>query len=318
MIGSAVGIFASVFSESLLDDNDTPQAVPEARALQEKFRSMSMPAVVALRVIPEGAISNSPEKSGTSVGLDWGPRSGRPVRSISLNRSYPSDEGRKMPDSTAEPMDRRPIATRNLVASRVVAAWLIRWGVSANVISIAGLVSGIAAGGVLSATSAFDSWEQRIAWLLGALFIQLRLAANMLDGMVAIESGTASSVGEIFNEIPDRITDVVTLIGAGYAVGGNPVAGYLAGCVALFVSYIRAFGKGAGLPNEFCGPMAKPQRMFTVTVAAIYSGLAPESWQPEWPHFGGLMALALVLIIAGGILTAFRRLVRITAALRRT
>lgn len=220
-----------------------------------------------------------------------------------------------MPTLALESIDRRPIAARKLVASRVVAAWLARRGVSANAISIAGLVCGIAAGGVLAATAVLDSSGQRAAWLVGAMFIQLRLAANMLDGMVAIESRTASALGEVFNEIPDRITDVAILVGAGYAVGGNPIAGYWAGGIALFVSYIRAFGKAAGLPNQFAGPMAKPQRMFTVTVVALYAGLVPESWQPAWPGFGGLMALALALIVAGGILTSFRRLARITEAL---
>jgi phosphatidylglycerophosphate synthase len=57
--------------------------------------------------------------------------------------------------------------------------------------------------------------------------------------MVAIEAGTASPVGELYNEVPDRVSDTATLIGAGYAVGGHPTLGYVAACLALFtgVSY---------------------------------------------------------------------------------
>lgn len=219
-----------------------------------------------------------------------------------------------MPDP--ETLDRRPIATRNLRMSQAAAAWLARQGVSANAISVAGMVAGMAAGVVLAATAYATGWEQSAAWLLGALLIQLRLAANMFDGMVALQSGQSSPLGELYNEVPDRVSDAATLIGAGYTFGGNVELGYLAACVALFVAYVRAMGKSAGLPNEFCGPMAKQQRMFTVTVAAFYCGLTPLSWQPSWDRIGGPMALALALIIAGGIGTALRRLYRIAGALK--
>jgi phosphatidylglycerophosphate synthase len=160
--------------------------------------------------------------------------------------------------------------------------------------------------------------------LAGALLIQLRLLANMLDGMVAIEGGKASPVGELYNEVPDRVSDVATLIGAGYAAGGDPTLGYLAACVALFTAYVRAMGKAAGANQEFGGPMAKQQRMFIVTVIAVYCAVVPDNWHPVWtlspspgePGLGpGLMAAALVLIILGGIVTVIRRLFRIAATL---
>ena len=58
--------------------------------------------------------------------------------------------------------------------------------------------------------------------------IQLRLAANMFDGMVAIETGKASPTGAIYNEIPDRVSDAAMFLGAGYAAGGQPPLGYRA------------------------------------------------------------------------------------------
>jgi phosphatidylglycerophosphate synthase len=182
---------------------------------------------------------------------------------------------------------------------------------------------GIAAGIVLACTSWCTSLEQRLAWLAAAGLIQFRLLANMLDGMVAIECHLASPVGELYNEVPDRISDAAILIGAGYASGGDVTLGYLAACIALFTAYVRAMGKAAGAAQEFCGPMAKQQRMFLVTVIAVYYGLAPESWrftlhasesQREW----GLMALALALIVIGGLATAVRRLHRIANNLRKT
>ena len=61
-----------------------------------------------------------------------------------------------------------------------------------------------------------------------------------------------------------------TLIGLGYAALSSPELGYLAACAALFVAYVRATGKATGTEQEFCGPFAKPQRMFVVTVCALW------------------------------------------------
>lgn len=208
--------------------------------------------------------------------------------------------------------ERRPIAVREWRIFQALARALARRGVSPNSISVAGMVSGCVAGVLLAATAQSAEGEQRLAWLAGALCIQLRLLANMLDGMVAIEGGKASAVGELYNEVPDRVSDTATLIGAGYAAGGEAAFGYLAACMALFTAYVRAMGKAAGARHEFCGPMAKQQRMFVVTVAAIYAGLAPVAFQPSW----GLMSAALMVIVVGGLATALRRLRRIAATLR--
>ena len=145
----------------------------------------------------------------------------------------------------------------------------------------------------------------------------------MLDGMVAVESGAASPVGELFNEVPDRVSDAAMFIGAGYAQGSHPTLGYVAACLALFVAYLRAQGKVAGAHQEFCGPLAKPQRAFVMTTIALLCGVLPSAWQDRitsvavWNHSGGLMAWGLALVILGTTLTAIRRLRRIARALRK-
>jgi phosphatidylglycerophosphate synthase len=218
-----------------------------------------------------------------------------------------------------EPVDRRPIATRNHRWAQAVARWLADRNVSANAISISGLVAGVLGGVALAATGFIDGPSaQRALWICGAVMVQLRLLANMLDGMVALESGKASAVGELYNEVPDRISDAATLIGLGYAAGGNAALGYLAACLALFTAYVRAQGKAAGANAEFCGPMAKPQRMFVVTLAALAMALMPGAWSMHiLARTGlGLPAWALALIVMGCIITAIRRLARIARTLR--
>lgn len=43
------------------------------------------------------------------------------------------------------------------------------------------------------------------------------MLANMLDGMVAIESGRASPLGELYNDAPDRIAEAAVRALAGPA-----------------------------------------------------------------------------------------------------
>jgi phosphatidylglycerophosphate synthase len=158
-----------------------------------------------------------------------------------------------MNESSVKAIDRRPIATRNRKWAQSATAWLASRDVSPNAISIAGMCACITAGLALVLTFEFN----RFFWLVAALGAQLRLTANMLDGMVAVVSGRASKVGELYNEVPDRVSDAAVFIGAGFAWGGNVALGYIATILAIFTAYVRAAGKIAGAPNEFCGPMAK-------------------------------------------------------------
>src|SRR5213592_4026244 len=215
-----------------------------------------------------------------------------------------------MEDARNTAIDRRPIATRNRKWAQTATAWLAARNVSPNAISIVGMCACIVGGVALGLTSVCD---YRILWLVAAGGAQLRLTGNMLDGMVALASRRASKEGELYNEIPDRVSDAAVFIGAGYAWGGNVALGYIATILAIFTAYVRAAGKIAGAPNEFCGPMAKQHRMLVITVACLYSVVVPRSWQIF--HFDdfdvGVMSFALTLIIAGSVITVLRRFKRI-------
>ena len=204
--------------------------------------------------------------------------------------------------------DRRPLASRGWKISEKVARLLARRGATPNAISIVGMICGVLAGVMFAlTTSAARPW---FLWIFGAVFVQLRLLANLYDGMVAVLRAVASPVGELFNEVPDRVSDAATLIGFGYATGSDPVLGFVATVFAIFLAYLRAEGKVAGAHQEFCGPMAKQQRMATVTIAAIACAVIPAASDWQIPVF------ALWVIIAGCIMTIIRRLRRITTTLR--
>src|SRR5258707_10689081 len=138
--------------------------------------------------------------------------------------------------------DLGPLAVRQWAISQSMTRFLLRRNVPPNAISLIGLASGCVAGLAFGATASTATWAPAL-WLLGAILILIRLFANVLDGMVAVEGGQCSRVGELFNEIPDRISDSAVLIGLGYAAGGHVALGYIAALAAVFTAYVRAVGK---------------------------------------------------------------------------
>jgi phosphatidylglycerophosphate synthase len=176
----------------------------------------------------------------------------------------------------------------------------------------------LAAGAALAATPHLGVWPARACFIVAAALIQLRLLANLFDGMVAVQTGTASPLGELYNDVPDRVSDAATLIGLGYAVGGLPELGYAAAVLAILTAYIRAVGKAAGAPSDFRGPMAKQQRMFLATVTALAMAATPAAW---WRFWGprdtlGIAAIALAIIAVGAAITCLRRLRGVANTLR--
>jgi phosphatidylglycerophosphate synthase len=192
------------------------------------------------------------------------------------------------------------------LAGRLVAA-----GASPNAISALGMGAAIL-GGISFALIAQLPGSARPLWLAGAVLVQLRLLANVLDGMVAIGRGVASPLGELFNEVPDRVSDTAILLGFAFAAGGGWALGLAAALAAMSTAYIRAVGRGAGAGSAFCGPMAKQHRMAMLTALAVWCAVAPWAWGT-----GSVVpAIGLVVIAALSVVTAVRRLWRIARALR--
>lgn len=210
--------------------------------------------------------------------------------------------------------NRRPIKVRSTGAARVAAQVLADAGVSANAISTASLVfAGLAAVSLLLAPG-FGG----VFYLLTVLFCGLRLVANLLDGMVAVENGRASPTGPLFNELPDRISDVLILAAAGHAAGlvpgsgaiavwGAPL-GWLAAVLAVLTAYVRELGRALGAPADFSGPFAKQQRMWGVMLAAVVAFVLP-----RWA--GAVLFLALFVIAGGTAYTLYLRAMRLAGFL---
>jgi phosphatidylglycerophosphate synthase len=201
--------------------------------------------------------------------------------------------------------DRRPIATRDASWARAVAGRLAAWGVSPNGISGASVAFGALGG------CAFALAPERpvLGFLLAIVGMQGRLLCNLFDGMVAVEGGRASATGEIWNDLPDRLSDTAILLGAGFAAG-RPGLGALATIAALHVAYVRVLGRAIGARSHFLGPMAKQHRMALLTVAAALG--VPASFADRDDQ---VLALALLAVCAGAAVTMVRRLAAIRSDL---
>jgi len=216
--------------------------------------------------------------------------------------------------STAE-APRRPLKTRHRAWAQALARTLTGWGVAPNAISVFSLVCAVAAGFCLAWTVRAGGATRVMLLLAAAACIQLRLLCNMLDGMVAVEGGRRSVYGEIFNDMPDRFADVAILVGAGYAIGNfswGHELGWLAATLAVITAYIRLLGGSMGVTQYFLGPMAKPHRMALLTgasVISVFEGFL--GWR------GQTLAAALVVMVAGMLVTCARRTARIVADLKR-
>lgn len=205
------------------------------------------------------------------------------------------------------------IPARNMRATQRAARWIALRGLTPNMISGIGLAVGVGAGAAHALTQVFPG-SARVLWAASAVMIVLRGLSNMRDGMVAVEQGRGTPTGVFWNEVPDRISDVALLVGAGYGLGGSAFAGWFAACLAIFVAYVRAVGVLAGAPANYHGPFAKQQRMFSVAALAAILSLAPEDWRFQWGSGGawGPMAVLLWVMVPGIAWTALLRIRRAT------
>jgi len=132
----------------------------------------------------------------------------------------------------------------------------------------------------------------------------------MFDGMMAVEGGMIGPLGEIFNDLPDRISDVFIILGAGFSISKEPSIllvhlSWLASLLAVLTAYVRFLGASTGTPQFFVGPQAKPHRMFVLVGASLIEGLIL-----PWLGFvelGTVMLLAIVVVIVGSFITCVRR-----------
>jgi phosphatidylglycerophosphate synthase len=216
---------------------------------------------------------------------------------------------------TPAPVGRRPVPSRDASWMIGAAQWLQRSGVRPNQISLLGLAFAIIAAACLILAGRSEGGVRILLLVIVAAAMPLRLLCNVLDGKLAVEFGLRTPRGALYNELPDRLSDPLILVGAGYAIGAvawGAELGWAAAVTALLTAYVRILGVAAGAGWHFEGPMSKPRRMYVLIVACLLSAVETAA---GWPQ-GRVLAAALTIIIAGGAVTIVRRVARIAADLK--
>jgi phosphatidylglycerophosphate synthase len=206
------------------------------------------------------------------------------------------------------PTSRRPIADAFRATAQVPVRFCVRWRIHPDTISYLSIVAS-----ALAALSFWRSADFPFLLVVAPLLCYVRLWLNMLDGMVALASNQASARGEILNDLPDRISDVIIFAGVAHSGLASPFTGYWAAIFALLTAYVGMFGQAVGAHREFSGVMSKPWRM-----VALHAGAWSAAWWPLDPARSGSLTIldwTCIVIIAGCVQTIAVRLRRILQSL---
>ena len=206
-----------------------------------------------------------------------------------------------------EPTSRRPIAAVFRRTAGAATRFCVRHGIHPDAISYLSIAAAL-----IAAVCFWKSRSTRWLLILGPFFCYLRLWFNMLDGLVAFAAEKASRRGEILNDLPDRISDIVIFVGLAHSGLMNPLIGYWAAIFAVLTSYVGLFGQALGVQRQFGGIMSKPWRMVAVHVGAWLAFFLG----PQLSGTFTVLDWACLAVVAGCVETIVVRLKGITNALQ--
>src|SRR5215468_10450889 len=203
--------------------------------------------------------------------------------------------------SVYESTSRRPIAAVFRQTAGAATRFCVHHRVHPDVISYLSIVASL-----IAAICFWKSEGTRWLLIIAPLFCYLRLWFNMLDGLVAFAGGKASRRGEILNDLPDRVSDIVIFVGVAHSGLMNPFIGYWAAILTVLTSYVGLFGQALGVQRQFGGVMSKPWRMVTLHVGAWLTFFLPSQSSATFTIFDW----TCFAVIAGCIETIVVRLKR--------
>lgn len=175
-----------------------------------------------------------------------------------------------------------------------VARWLLRLGVSPDVVTVIGTV-GVSAGAL--------AFYPRGEFVVGTLVISAFVFSDTIDGVMARLAGRSSAWGAFLDSTLDRFGDAAIFGGLVLYFAGRG-DDMLAASVALaalvlgsLVSYARARAEGIGLRADV-GIFERADRLVAVLLTTGFVGLG----LPE-----GVLTAVLIVICLGSVVTIVQR-----------
>jgi CDP-diacylglycerol--glycerol-3-phosphate 3-phosphatidyltransferase len=156
-----------------------------------------------------------------------------------------------------------------------IADFLVRRNVHPNTITIAGTVF-MVSGGVIYGTGHITT---------GGILLSATALTDVLDGMVARKTGTASQFGAFLDSTLDRLADGAALGGLAVFYAIDPgrestplLIVCLAGIIGSFLtSYTRARAESLGIDAKV-GMLQRPERVILLSAPQALFGLALNGW----------------------------------------
>ena len=178
-----------------------------------------------------------------------------------------------------------------------VAAFLVRRRVHPNSITVAGTAF-MVAGGVLYGAGHIS---------IGGWLLSVTALTDVLDGMVARKTNSATVFGAFLDSTLDRVADGAVLGGLAvfYAISAEHksvtmVVVCLAGIIGAFLtSYTRARAESLGLDAKV-GMLQRPERVVLLSAPQALFGLAIEGW---------VLAVILWVLTVTAWITVIQRMV---------
>ena len=192
--------------------------------------------------------------------------------------------------------------------------FLIRIGVTPNMVTTVGLLGNIAAALIFVyagyTATATDMNYDLLTW--GGVVIILFSLFDMLDGQVARLGNMTSTFGAMYDSVLDRYCELFTLGGLSYYLIQT---GYIIGALITFValvgsimvSYVRARAEGLGLECKV-GFMQRPERVVVTTIGALATGIVGQCVNPQDFNAVIILIVCMTVIAVFANITAFARI----------
>jgi archaetidylinositol phosphate synthase len=138
-------------------------------------------------------------------------------------------------------------------------------------------------------------------YLVGALLVFANGVFDVLDGMVARRTETASSAGDLIDHVLDRYADILLLVGLAGGTGRFGV-GLAAVTGVLMTSYLGTQAQAVGLDRVYGGLVGRADRLAIIGVVTAVAAFVTVDVRGF-----SLVALLLVFFAVVGHVTALQR-----------
>jgi len=189
----------------------------------------------------------------------------------------------------------RPFATKVI---EPMADFLIRFGVSPDVVSIASLICAF-----FAVLCFYYSTTSRELVLLAGVLVVLNSIFDALDGVIARKANRATMKGDFLDHVIDRYSDtfiICSIFFAGYVHWQIGVAAIVG---VLLTSYLGTQAQALNLGRYYGGIMGRADRLVIVTLAAFVNFVYPASIAGF-----SILGWAVVLIAVTSHITAVQRI----------